>query len=92
MLSKSPLSIGSFGVKLSVERYFLPPRVYCTKPKNIPIAASEKPAWKFHSVPNTLKPKPCAAHGTRSGARNEPILIPKTKILKPASRRRSSTE
>src|SRR5699024_9022284 len=91
-LSKSHLSIGSLGVKLSVDRYFFPPSTECTKRKNIPTAANENPAWKFNWLPKIWKPKPSAAHGTSHGAMKEPKLIPKTKILKPASRRRSSTE
>ncbi len=87
---KLSLSIGSSGYKLSFERYFRPSTTYCTNPKNIPIAASEKPAWKFISPWKRFKPKPLAAQGTAQGATAAPKLIPKTNILKPESRRRSS--
>src|SRR5699024_9869750 len=39
-----------------------------------------------------LRPKPSLAQGTNHGASADPKLIPKTKILKPASRLRSSNE
>src|SRR5699024_823545 len=76
-------SIGSVGYKLSFDKYFLPSNQYCNKPKNIPIAAKEKPKWKLTLNPN------CP---TTIGETKTPTLIPKTKILNPASLRGSFEE
>ena len=56
---------------------------------NIPIAAKANPAWKFMfpECPNKF-----ATKGTAHGAIAAPKLIPKTKMLNPASRRRSPSE
>ena len=80
-LFNSSGSSGSVGYKLSLERYFRPSIEYWIKPKNIPIAANEKPRWKLTCCPN---------QPTVSGAMKAPMLIPKTKILKPESRLVSS--
>src|SRR5699024_7751078 len=85
-------SIGSVGCIPSSERYFLPPQRYCTKPKNIPTAAKEKPPRKLKGFPNKLRQKPSLAQRTNHRASADPKLIPNTKMLKPASRLRSSNE
>lgn len=58
----------------------LPPKWNWIKPKNIPMAANENAKWK---------PACSCVQPTNNGAINEPRLIPKTKIEKPASRAES---